>query len=192
MMKKTLWLILFCSFLFLPTKSTANYAFRFQSEKPAFSIALYSAFLYKNVSDTIPSSNKHTESDNPELAAYYFTDYYEKYRDKRFEMPGYTGKTGCNWPINEADFEKIKAFIADRAFESRRLLIAKDIVSNNCFTSRQIRHLAALFDFESSKVNFLKFAYAYTFDTDNYFLVMDVLDFTDSIIALDTYIKAYE
>lgn len=191
-MKKAFLSAVFCSLLLLTAESRANNSLAFQSEKPALAREFYSVFLYKSISDTVPSGEKHSEPDSLKIAAYYYAEYYDKYRDKKFEMPGYTGKIGCNWPINEMYFEDIKAFIAKQAFESRRLLIAKEIVSKNCFSSRQIRHLAALFDFESSKLNFLKFAYSHTYDTDNYFIVMDVLDFTDSIKALDAYIKDYE
>jgi hypothetical protein len=191
-MKKAFLLTVFCSLLFLGTEGRANNTLVFQSENPAFSHTFYSAFLYKTVTDTIPSGKKPRDPDSLRVATYYYAEYYEKYRDKKFEMPGYTGRIACNWPINENYFESIKDFIAEQPFESRRLAIAKEIVSKNCFTSRQIRHLAALFDFESSKLEFLKFAYSYTYDIDNYFIVMDVLDFNDSIKKLDAYIKAYE
>ena len=44
------------------------------------------------------------------------------------------------------------------------------------------------FDFESTKLEYAKFAYDFTYDKGNYFKVNDAFDFESSIEELDEYI----
>jgi hypothetical protein len=46
-----------------------------------------------------------------------------------------------------------------------------------------------LFSFESSRLEFAKFAYKYTWDINNYFLLNDAFDFESSIDELNKYIN---
>jgi hypothetical protein len=46
-----------------------------------------------------------------------------------------------------------------------------------------------LFTFENNRLDFAKFAYAYTFDTGNYYLVNDAFTFETSIDELNAYIS---
>jgi hypothetical protein len=47
----------------------------------------------------------------------------------------------------------------------------------------------SLFNFESSRLEFAKFAYGYTYDLGNYFIVNDAFNFESSISELDRYIQ---
>ena len=75
-------------------------------------------------------------------------------------------------------------------FESGKLKIAKQAVSMNTVSSQQVFELVQLFTFESTKLEFAKFAYSRTFDKGNYFVVNNAFTFNSSINALNDYIDS--
>jgi len=106
------------------------------------------------------------------------------------EMPDYNETVGCNWTMNDADFQKAENTIKKVDFSSDKLIIAKQIIDANCITSQQVKKLISLFEFENEKLEFAKYAYTHTFDIENYYIVNDVFDFSSSIKELDEYIKS--
>ena len=107
-----------------------------------------------------------------------------------YHMPGYSGTIGCDWPMDANRFSRAKQTIEKVDFASDKLRIAKQVIKSNCLTAEQVKELTSLFDFESDKVKFAKFAYLYTFDIENYFMINDVFEFSSSIKQLDDYIKS--
>ena len=73
-------------------------------------------------------------------------------------------------------------------FESTRMTVAKQLVNNNYFNSRQVGRLMQQMTFESSKLELAKYAYSKTLDKNNYFLVNDQFSFESSITELTDYI----
>ena len=67
--------------------------------------------------------------------------------------------------------------------------IAKQIVGANCITATQVRSVMKLFTFEASRLEFAKFAYAYTYDQKNYYKVNDAFEFESSIDDLNSAIN---
>lgn len=108
-----------------------------------------------------------------------------------YVMPGYSGPTGCPWPMSDADFADAKNSISSKSFEDSKLSIAKQVFTSNCLLSSQVKEIMSLFSFEDTKLDFAKFAYGRTFDTGNYFKVNDAFTFESSIDALNTYISSY-
>ncbi len=107
-----------------------------------------------------------------------------------YQMPGYSGKIGCNWPMERYEFERAKNSIANKDFASDKLRLAKQIVNSNCFTAQYVKEFVEIFDFESDKLKFAKYAYLHTFDISNYYIVNDVFEFSSSIKELDDYINS--
>ncbi len=106
-----------------------------------------------------------------------------------YVMPGYNGPVGCSWPANQQDFQSMKSSIASKSFEDTKLQVAKQILNSNCLTSSQVREVMDVFSFESSKLDFAKYAYGYTFDIGNYYKVNDAFTFSSSIDDLNSYIQ---
>lgn len=106
-----------------------------------------------------------------------------------YQMPGYRGKVGCPWPMEKAEFESAKKSIGSKSFEDSRLTVAKQITSSNCLTCDQIKEVMGLFSFESTKLEFAKFAYDYAFDLNNYYKLNDAFTFESSISELNDYIQ---
>lgn len=107
-----------------------------------------------------------------------------------YNMPGYTGRVGCNWPMSATEFGDVKKSIESKSFEDTKMTMAKQIGSGRCFTVDQVKGLMGLFSFEDSKLDFAKYAYERTFDIDNYFKVNDAFTFESSVDDLNSYIQA--
>jgi len=107
-----------------------------------------------------------------------------------YVMPGYDGRIGCPWPMNPNNFQRAKQTVAKANFDDDKKTIAKQIVSSNCLTVQQVKEIAELFDFEKDKLDFAKFAYKFTYDIENYFIINDVFDFSSSIQELNNYINS--
>lgn len=106
-----------------------------------------------------------------------------------YVMPGYHGPIGCPHPISDLDFEDAKRTISSKSFEDSKLSIAKQIASSNCLFASEVKQILDLFSFESTKLDFAKFAYKYTYDRGNYYKVNNAFDFESSIEELSRCIQ---
>jgi len=107
-----------------------------------------------------------------------------------YVLPGYTGPTGCDWPLNEYDYSAAKQSIRSKSFEDSKLTVAKQIAGANCLLCDQVKGIMQLFDFEDTKLDFAKYVYGYTYDQGNFYKLNDAFDFESSIDELNRYINA--
>ncbi|HRH71221.1 MAG TPA: DUF4476 domain-containing protein [Flavobacteriales bacterium] len=107
-----------------------------------------------------------------------------------YNMPGYTGRVGCAWPMTDGEFADVKKSIEAKSFEDSKMTLAKQVGSSRCFTVDQVKGLMGLFSFEDSKLDIAKYAYERTYDIDNYYKVNDAFTFETSIDDLNGYIQA--
>jgi len=103
---------------------------------------------------------------------------------------GYT-PYGCAYPMNPYDFSNALQSIASKSFEDTKLTIAKQILSSNCLTAAQVKQVMQKFSFESTKLDFAKFAFGRTVDRQNYFQLNDAFEFESSITELNQYIQQH-
>ena len=110
------------------------------------------------------------------------------------QSQGNTGGGGTNYPcqIDEVEFKRIKDNIESQSFNNTRLNTAKQILRSKgkCFMADQVKELVALFDFESSRLDIAKFAYDYTLDQDNYYVVNESFKFDSSKNQLLEFIQS--
>lgn len=92
-------------------------------------------------------------------------------------------------PCSDEDFIEAKRTIENADFEQTKLTIAKQIVASELMTAKQLAEIANLFDFENSKLEFLKYAYPYCFDKNKYYMVNNVFTFSSSVDELNEYIN---
>ena len=92
-------------------------------------------------------------------------------------------------PCSDADFIDAKRTIEKASFEQTKLTLAKQIVASELMTAKQLAEIAKLFDFENTKLEFLKFAYPYCYDQNKYYMVNNVFSFSSSIDELNEYIN---
>ncbi len=100
-----------------------------------------------------------------------------------------TKPQGCQDPMRSADFSKAMGSISSKSFEDSKLSIAKQITRANCLASSQVKEIMELFSFEDTRLQFAKFAYDYTYDKGNYFIVNDAFNFESTIEELDSYLQ---
>ncbi len=115
---------------------------------------------------------------------------HDNYRKKRTERAG--NKMTTKNAMSSQDFNEAIKSIEKQDYESTRLTVAKQITRINCLTTNQIKEILLMFDFESTRLEYAKFAYDYTFDKDNYFKINDVFSFQSSVNELEEYITSHK
>ena len=94
------------------------------------------------------------------------------------------------YTLNNADFRDALESIKRKSFSDSKLILAKQVTKRNCLTANQIKTITALFDFESTKLEFAKYAYPFCYNPENYWKINDVFDFESSIEELDEFIES--
>lgn len=89
---------------------------------------------------------------------------------------------------SDQQFSNTLNAIRKQSFDTERLKIAKNAVASGSYNSREISEITRLFSFESTRLEFAKFAYRYTTDPKNYVLVQDAFTFSSSVSELQDYI----
>lgn len=108
-----------------------------------------------------------------------------------YVMPGYNGPTGCAWPMDDNQFSSAYSSVASKDFDDSKLIIAKQIIGSNCLTCNQVKQMMLLLDFEDNRLDLAKFAYGYTYDIGNYYMLNDAFDFESTIEELDEYVRDF-
>jgi hypothetical protein len=120
--------------------------------------------------------------DNQSNCADYDTDENDYYEDDY-----YVDEYEC-YPMEPRKFRYALSSIKRKSFSDTQLRLAKQIANNNCLTVRQIKKIAAVFSFESTKLDFVKYAYNQCYDPENYWMVNEVFSFSSSTDELDDYL----
>lgn len=94
-------------------------------------------------------------------------------------------------PVCVASFNVGCRSIRSCGYDSDRLRSAKRFVRNNYVSAHQIADIMMMFSFESTKLEFAKYAFHRTCDIQNYGIVFDHLSFNSSRRNLDCYIRDY-
>ncbi len=94
-------------------------------------------------------------------------------------------------PICDADFNQLLHTLNNINFDSSRLSVAKQIISNQHLSTDQVIRIMDLFTFDSSKLEFAKYAYGRTVDRNRYFQTYNSFTFNSSVDELSEYIARY-
>ena len=82
--------------------------------------------------------------------------------------------------MNPRDFNEAIRVINNENFDEKRLAMAERIIAANLMSTRQIASICRLFNFESNRLEFAKYAYRRCVDPNNYFLIDEVFNFDSS------------
>ena len=93
--------------------------------------------------------------------------------------------------MNPKDFEKAVQLISDETFDSKRLTVAKRIITDNKMSVKQIADICKLFTFEANRLEFAKYAYRFCVDPNRYFLLDEVFTYSSSKEELFDYIHRH-
>ncbi|TSA30466.1 MAG: DUF4476 domain-containing protein [Bacteroidetes bacterium] len=97
----------------------------------------------------------------------------------------------CEYPLNEAEFQFSLTTVTRHPYDSPKLSAAKNLAKTACLTSAQVRDILYLFENETSRIEFSKYAYNYVYDPQNYGIARDVLD-PFSMEELDAYLRSVD
>lgn len=92
-------------------------------------------------------------------------------------------------PMEPNLFQSAINSLKNSGFEDTKLSQAKEITQSNCLSASQIKAICETFNFESTRLDYAKFAYPYCFDKNNYWQINDAFDFESSISELNDYIR---
>ena len=90
--------------------------------------------------------------------------------------------------VCDAEFNEILGTLNNINFDSSRLNVAKQIVSEKYLTTNQVIQIINLFSFDSSRLEFAKFAYGHTVDRNRYFQTYNSFTFDSSVNELSEFI----
>ena len=143
-----------------------------------------------NMGMDVSISETTTESlDMNQQITYEQSGTYTELEEVVYEEVSHVYEGPCSSYMGPVDFENAKKSIESKTFSDSRMTVAKQITKGNCLSADQVRDVTSLFDFESGKLEYAKFAYDYCYDQGNYYKVNDAFEFEMSIDELDEYIN---
>ncbi|RYU78694.1 DUF4476 domain-containing protein [Hymenobacter persicinus] len=83
--------------------------------------------------------------------------------------------------MSPQDADMLVQTVKRNSFDSNRLSIAKQALDQTYIQSDDLRRLLDTFDFEASKVELAKYAYARVADRQNFYRIYDTFDFQTSV-----------
>ncbi|PID89435.1 MAG: hypothetical protein CSA05_03525 [Bacteroidia bacterium] len=93
--------------------------------------------------------------------------------------------------ISAIELKKLMSDIEKNKYESDKLQAAKDVIDNNQIKSNQLVDIIALFGFESSKIEFAKYAYPKVINKNQFHKVYDAFIKNNTIKELKQFVKEY-
>jgi hypothetical protein len=93
--------------------------------------------------------------------------------------------------MSNSDFNRVKETLRREMFENTRVDLAKQIINSNLFNTSQVKEMLQLFTFENNKLDLAKYAYRYSVDKNNYYIINDVFTFSNSRDELARFIRDY-
>lgn len=97
--------------------------------------------------------------------------------------------SACSAPMTAQAFAAAQKSISNQGFDESRLKVAKQVISANCMSVAQIAQVLDIFGFEKTKLDFAKYAYDFTSDPNNYFMLNDSFGFSSTVDELDAYLS---
>lgn len=96
----------------------------------------------------------------------------------------------CAYAMDEASFSKMKGAIAGNAFDDTKMSTAKTATKGACVSTEQIKQVMALFAMDDDKLAYAKYAYDYTVDKNNFYLLGESLVFDGNKQELNEFIES--
>lgn len=93
--------------------------------------------------------------------------------------------------ISDYSFTNLMRAIDETSFDSNKLEVFKQATQHVLLSSHQVLDLIELFSFDDNRLEAAKFAYARTYDKENYFMVNEGISFSANRHKLNTYISSF-
>ena len=89
--------------------------------------------------------------------------------------------------ISEPSFNNLVRVVNNTSFDATKLVIIKQSLRDNYFTTEQVAILMSHFSFDSHKLVLAKKAYEKVVDKENYFMVNEQFTFSSSVESLNNF-----
>lgn len=109
--------------------------------------------------------------------------------DRRPSQRRYDNRYDNRYDRRGNNFNQMLSQMNRLSFDSERVSLAKQYTRTNRISSNEVLRIMRTFHFESSRVQYAKFAYHHVYDPKNYFVVNKGFDFSSSIRQLERYIR---
>jgi hypothetical protein len=93
--------------------------------------------------------------------------------------------------MSSTDFDRLKQTVESQYMDDTRKNVAMQAVRGNNLSASQVAELMQIFSFESNRLEFAKFAYNYSNDKSNFYLVNSAFRFSSSVDDLNNYIISH-
>ncbi|GAB3825631.1 hypothetical protein GCM10028895_35470 [Pontibacter rugosus] len=115
---------------------------------------------------------------------------YRRYDDRYDPVPpkyedNYYGS--CRNLLSSRELDRLMETIRSRDFESTKLSIARDAIRNSSLMAEDLKRLLQQFEYESTKVEFARYAYEYVCDKEHFYYIYDIFRFDSSVRELEEY-----
>lgn len=125
----------------------------------------------------------------PPPASPRYPDRYDDRYGERYEPvpPRYQPDNGCRNLLDRYDVERLEDAMKGRDFESTRLTIAREAVRNGSILAEDLRRVLLQFEFESTRLEFAKFAYDSVCDKERFYYIYDIFKFDHNVRELEEF-----
>ncbi|MEJ8757620.1 DUF4476 domain-containing protein [Pontibacter sp. H259] len=107
----------------------------------------------------------------------------------RYDDDRYDNRDRCDYLMSRQDVDRLADAMKSRSFESTKLTIAREALRNSSILAEDLKYILQQFDYESTKVEFAKFAYDYVCDRERFYYVYDIFKFDSSVRELEEYTR---
>jgi len=105
----------------------------------------------------------------------------------RYDNDRYDTRDRCDYLMSRQDVDRLADAMKSRSFESTKLTIAREALRNSSILAEDLKFILQQFDYESTRVEFAKFAYDYVCDRERFYYVYDIFKFDSSVRELEEY-----
>jgi hypothetical protein len=92
--------------------------------------------------------------------------------------------------IDQHEFADMLQRMNDAWFEEDRMILARQAIGERMLESEQVLKMLETFNFDSTRLEFAKYAYHHVIDPGRFYIVNEAFNFSSSIRELDEYIAA--
>lgn len=131
------------------------------------------------------SKNELTEYVDARKTTVPVRDNRNRYNDRDYEYNNYNPRA-----ISDQDVTDLGSRVKDRITDSDKLQLVQSVLKGKEYYTDQLRTMLGWFSFESTKLDFAKWAYNQTLDSENYWKLEDVFSFTSSKDELNEYVQS--
>ncbi len=119
------------------------------------------------------------------LPAPHYPDY-EPYEPSR-PSPDYDRYDNCRNALTRYDVDRLTGSMRNRSFEDTKVSIAREALRNAGILSEDLKLVLQHFDYESTRLEFAKYAYDFVCDQERFYYVYDAFEFDRNVRALEAY-----